>query len=87
MSKDETVEISAEEFKEWTEAKTTKAIVNNIIELRQQLNNYLVAGNTVTKEAEFTTDRIVGRIEGITELFNMFSEVKEDAKEASRYDY
>jgi len=85
---EEGLEISPGQFKDWIENEITEAIVGEIVMLRDHLQRYLAEGNTAGKDHEFTTDRIYGRIEGLTEVFNIFTAAKEDAKErVSNYDH
>lgn len=73
----ERLEVTPEEFRDWIANKITKNIFADIIEIRDELKNYLASGSTLDKDATVSTDRIVGRIEGMTELFNMFREPEE----------
>lgn len=83
----EPVVISSEEFYSWTEMNVTKHVVNQVVVIRDRLKEYLASGATLEKDNDLTTDRLVGRIEGITELFNLFQETKEDTKEQPDYDH
>ena len=77
--------ITGEEFNAWSENKITKHVVQEIVDIREHLKNYLASGSTLAKDADVTTDRLVGRIEGLTELFRMFEDTKEDTKEIPEY--
>jgi len=79
------VEISGEEFNEWVNNKITKAVVNEIMAIRDNLSQYLISGGSLAKDSDITTDRAVGRIEGITHLFNIFTETKEELREKPSY--
>lgn len=81
------VEISGDEFRSWTENRITKEVVKQVLGIRENAKEYLAGGNTIGKDADVSTDRMVGRIEGLTELFNLFHDVKEDAKEQPGYDH
>jgi len=86
------LEVSSEEFHNWVENKITKHVVRELLGIREQAKEYLASGGSINVDAEgnaptITTDRMVGRIEGLTELFNLFSEVKEDTKESPNYDH
>ena len=81
----EPVEISSEEFHVWTNDKVTKLVVKQLVDLREQIKNYIAGGGTLAADSTESTDRMVGRVEGLTELFNLFHEVKEDAKEKPEY--
>ena len=85
MTEQEQVEISGEEFNEWANSKITKLVVNEIMAIRDNLSGYLISGATLSKDADISTDRAVGRIEGITHLFNIFTETKEELKEKPQY--
>lgn len=87
MEQEERVVITAEEFNEWASHKITKEIVKNIIAQRDGVIGHIITGGTIAEDADVSTERAVGRIEGITELFNLFTETKEDAKEVSGYDH
>jgi hypothetical protein len=76
----EKVEFSKDEFKAWTEHRITKSLVEHLMAKRKELVDYLAGGNTLGKEADYSTDRVVGNIEGVTEIFNAFHEAKEDAQ-------
>jgi hypothetical protein len=80
MSQQQVV-ITQDEFREWTENKITKSVVKQIVDAREGLSNYIATGNTIGSDAEYSTDFMVGQIRGITELFNLFSEVKEEVKD------
>jgi hypothetical protein len=81
------VEISSEQFFNWTNDPVTKLVVKEVLAIREQAKEYLASGASLAKDSDVTTDRMVGRIEGLTELFNLFHEVKEDAKEAPSYEH
>ncbi|MBT8449329.1 MAG: hypothetical protein KJO69_06545 [Gammaproteobacteria bacterium] len=81
----EQVEITSEEFRNWTEDKITKAVVKEVIDIRNSLTDTLASGYTISKDSDVTTDRLVGRIEGITELFNLFMDTKDKLKEKPDY--
>jgi len=83
----EQIEVTALEFKEWTQNKITKKVVSDIINMQEHLKHYVATGQTLSEGAEFTTDRIVGRIEGIMELFNLFQDTQEDLKESPDYEH
>ena len=77
--------ISQEEFIEWQNNVITKEVVKQIINTRDVLKNHLAAGGTLQKNSLETTDRIVGRIEGLLELFNLFTDIKEEMEEKPQY--
>ena len=79
------VEISKEEFYSWTNDKITKLVVGQVLSLREQAKDYLASGATLAKDNDVSTDRMVGRLEGLLELFNLFHEVKEDTEEKESY--
>jgi hypothetical protein len=81
----EQVEISKEEFQAWIGDKITKLVVQQLVGIREQAKDYIASGATVAKDADVSTDRMVGRLEGLTELFNLFSETKEATEEAPEY--
>ena len=83
----EMLEISGDEFHNWVDNRITKHLVKQLLSIREQAKEYLASGATLAKDTDTTTDRMVGRIEGLTELFNLFSEVKEDTKESPNYDH
>ena len=84
----EHLEVTPLEFKEWTQNKITKWIVKDIIEKQEHLKHYVASGKTLSADAEYTTDRIVGRIEGVMELFNLFQDTQEDlTEEVADYDH
>ena len=82
---DNTLVISEEEFIEWQNNVITKEVVKQIIKTRDTLKNHLAAGGTLQKDSLETTDRIVGRIEGLLELFNLFTDIKEEMAEKPQY--
>lgn len=83
----EQIEVTQLEFKEWTQNKITKRVVKDLIQIQEHLKHYVATGKTLSKDAEFTTDRIVGRIEGVMELFNLFQDTTEDLKESPDYEH
>jgi hypothetical protein len=85
MAEEGKMEVTAEEFKGWIEHGITQKLMKDIIHMSESLKNYLAAGSTISKDAELTTDRIVGRIEGLTELFRLFEDTKEETKEVPEY--
>jgi len=78
MAQQEPLEVTSEEFTDWIENRITVGIVEEIKTIREYLKDYLAAGKTLGDESQVSTDRVVGRIEGLTQLFQIFSEVKED---------
>ena len=85
MEDNQQVQISSEEFKSWTEQEVTKLVVRELLSIRDQAKDYLASGATLAKDNDISTDRMVGRLEGLTELFNLFREVKEDSKGKENY--
>jgi len=85
MEQDQELEVTAEEFKEWVEHSITKSVVKNILEKREYISNFITNGNTISKDSEYTTDFMVGQVRGLTELFHLFTDAKEDAREVSQY--
>jgi hypothetical protein len=84
----EILEITPGQFKEWSDNPITQEIVKQIVELRNYLQRYLAEGKTAGKDPELSTDRVFGRIEGLTEVFNIFTEAKDNAREkVSNYDH
>ena len=84
----EPVEISQELFENWTQAEVTKAVISELSLQTESLKNYLASGATIAKDADVTTERIIGRLEGIQYLFRMFTEQQENyAKQAVNYDH
>lgn len=84
----ELLEVTPGQFKEWIENPITREIVKQIVELKDYLGGYIVEGHTCGVKPDLTTDRIVGRIEGLTEVFNIFSQAKDTARErVSNYDH
>jgi len=81
MEQDKGLEVTADEFREWVEHRITKHVVKQILGTRSAIKDYIAEGNTVAKEAPHTTDFMVGQIRGLTEVFNLFSDAKDDAKE------
>ena len=79
MEREELV-ITGEEFKNWSEHKITKSVTQRVLEIREQLKNYLASGATL--DGKPGTEQIIGQIQGITELFNLFQEVKENEEDA-----
>lgn len=82
--------ISGEEFKSWIEDKITKELVKQVLSIKEDIKDALASGITINRDAngsppEVSTDRLVGRIEGITSLFMVFSEMKEDTKDRIPY--
>ena len=82
------MEVTPGQVKEWIENPITVAITSEIVGMRDALQRYLAEGNTAGKDNDFTTDRIFGRIEGLTEVFNIFSNTQEEAREkVSNYEH
>ena len=78
MEQEELV-ITGEEFKSWTEHEITKSVVKRVLSIRERLKDHLAAGGTL--EGKPSTAMIVGQIQGLTELFNLFQEVKENEED------
>jgi hypothetical protein len=83
----EVLEVTPDQVQEWAENPITKEIVKEIVDLRDRLQEYLATGQTAGINPDYTTDRIFGRIEGLVEVFGMFSNVGENAKEKVEYDH
>jgi len=75
MSVEET-QISKEEFAEWENSKVTKFVIEVIKEQEKMATEFLTNGGTLGKDAGFTTDRVVGRIEGWNFVLNIQYEDK-----------
>ena len=75
----------ADEVQLWADHPLTKKVVHEIINMAEHLKNYLAQGATISKDADVSTDRIVGRIEGLTEIFNLFNNAEEELKEKPEY--
>ena len=84
MAQDQ-MEVTQEQFKNWTENEITKQVVKQVIDIRENLKNTLASGYTIALESDISTDRLVGRIEGISELFNLFNDVEEKNEEKVEY--
>lgn len=67
----EETQISKEEFAEWENSKVTKFVLNIIKEQENMATEYLKNGGTLGKDAGFTTERVVGRIEGWNFVLNI----------------
>jgi len=87
MSNREPLEVTPDQFQEWIDNPITKSIVADIVDMRDQLQGYLATGQTAGISPEYTTDRIFGRVEGLMEVFNLFTEVDENTKEQVKYDH
>ena len=85
MEQPEQVVVTTEEFKLWADHPITKKVVTDLLNMREQLKEYMASGATLAKDTDINTDRIVGRIEGLAELFNLFDNVEEDTKEKPSY--
>ena len=84
----EPVEITGEEFNNWKSSHVTQLVIGEIIITSEDLKNYLASGATLAKDADESTDRIVGRIEGLSYLFRMFNSAQESyQKEVNQYDH
>jgi hypothetical protein len=85
MDQDKELEVTPLEFKEWLESRLTQHIVTQILAHRDAIVHYLATGGTITKDSEYSTDFMVGQIRGLNEIFNLFSEAKEESKERAEY--
>lgn len=84
----EPVEITAEAFEGWNKNEVTRAVITELLMQTESLKNYIASGATLAKDPDISTERAVGRLEGINYLFAMFTEQQEHyAKEAKRYDH
>jgi hypothetical protein len=87
-SNQEPVEITQEQFDDWNSSEVTKAVIGELLIQTESLKNYIASGATLEKDPDVTTDRAIGRLEGIRFLFTMFTEKQEQyAKEAVTYDH
>jgi hypothetical protein len=78
-------EITMEEFRNWQENNVTRLVVDEIILHLDLLKNHLANGGTLSKDSNESTDRIVGRIEGMRYLFDMFTNGDNVKKERIPY--
>lgn len=74
-------QISKEEFAEWENSGVTKFVLELIKEQERMATEYLKNGGTIGPDAGFTTDRVVGRIEGWNFILNIQYE------DENSYDY
>lgn len=81
------LEVSPEAFRSWIDNPITKKIIEEIVNERERAKDFLVSGQTLAPDADVNTERLIGRVEGLISLFNLFQEVKEEAKEAPEYDH
>ena len=78
-------ELTMEEFRNWQENNVTRLVVDEIILHLDLLKNHLAIGGTLAKDSNESTDRIVGRIEGMRYLFDMFTNGDNVKKERVPY--
>mgnify|MGYP001552223886 CR=1 FL=1 len=78
--------VSKEEFVAWKENKVTQAVLQYVEALQKDRMVYLANGSTIVKDADRTTDFIVGYIQGLNEILRVDHE--ETAKEETpEYDH
>lgn len=87
MEADKELEVTPEEFRAWVDHPITKQIVKAIFAQREAVKEFVAQGNTIRKDSEVSTDFMVGQIRGLNELFNLFSDAKEEAKPKVDYDH
>ena len=63
--------ISKEEFVAWKENKVTQAVMLHVDAMQKDRMVYLANGSTIVKDADRTTDFIVGYIQGLNELLRV----------------
>ena len=78
---DKELEVTPDEFKGWVEHRITKHVISQILGKRDAIKDYVSEGNTLGPDATYNTDFMVGQIRGLTEVFMLFSDTKEAAKE------
>ena len=71
MSEEKETGITSQEFKEWTRSKITQFVINGLKERRQAHVDALLAGATINKDANVSTDFTIGYVAGISELLNI----------------
>lgn len=67
----EIVEISKEEFSAWKDNKVTRAVMQELVAQQQEMIMYLARGATIAKDADESTDLIVGRIQGLAKCLDV----------------
>ena len=80
----EPVEVTGEEFHEWTSDKVTKLVLQEIEEYRGYLTQLLVSGGTLGANPDKSTERAVGELAGLTQLYLFFSDASA-TKKVSNY--
>ena len=86
----EEASITKEEFKEWYNSTITQFILSKLTSERDRWMFYMANGNTIRKDSEWTTDFVVGRIQGLNDfLLVQYEEDKAEkiAKERENYAY
>ena len=80
------MEITGEDFQSWTEDKVTKLVLQEIEEYRGYLTNLLVTGGTLGANPDKSTERAVGELAGLTQLYLFFSDASATNK-VTGYDH
>ena len=65
------MEITKEEFQAWKENKVTMTITQGLVDIQNDLKDFLGNGGTIAKDSTISTDFIVGRIQGLNEVLNI----------------
>lgn len=68
------MEITAEQFEEWKEHPVTKEIFKGLRDLKEDIAEQMLAGNTLGGTAEEThafTAKAIGQAQGIDQLLNI----------------
>lgn len=76
MSQEQLIEPSKEEFEEWKNCHVGKFVFGIIEDQKNMTAEFLENGGTCGVNAEITTDRVVGRLEGFKFLLNIQYEEK-----------
>lgn len=79
--------ISREEFREWYGSKITQFVMGKLIRDRDEWVGYLANGRTIVKDADLTTEFVVGRIQGLNDFLLIKYESKEEKNAEAREKY